>query len=58
MPRYVKFSYKHRERLWVKVDRIEGNYYIGTLANYPITKGLKFGDTVKIDINKVIDIQY
>jgi hypothetical protein len=58
LPRYVKFRYRNRERLLVKVDRIEGNYYIGTLADNPITKGLKFGDIVKVDISKVVDIQY
>ena len=58
MPTYIKFRYRTRERLWLNVDRIGWNYYIDTVANNPITKGLKFGDIVKVDISKVIDVQY
>ena len=44
IPKFVKFRYKNRERLWLKVEKVTEKYYIGTVANDPIEKGLKFGD--------------
>ena len=58
LPKYIKFVYRNRERLWVKVERREGNYYIGTIANKPITRGIKFGEAVKVDVHKVVEVQH
>ena len=57
-PKYIKYSYKNRERLWVKVDKIVGNNVYGKIANTPIEKGLKFGDLVKIRLSQVLDSIY
>ena len=57
-PNYIKDSYKHRERLWVKVDKIVGNHVYGKLANTPIENGVKFGDLVKIRLSQVLDSIY
>ena len=58
LPRYIKFRYKNKERLWVQVERIEGNYIYGKVANNPITEGLKFGDIVKVHKHKVVDTRW
>ena len=54
-PKFIKFVYKNRERLWAKVVEMKGNWYVATVANNPISKGIRYGDTITIHKNKVID---
>ena len=54
----VKFKYKKKERLWVRVVKLENDTVHGRVANNPITKGLKFNDLVKIKLSNVIDYIY
>ena len=56
--KFVKFRYKNRERLWWKVEKVTDKYYIGTVANDPIEKGLKFGDKRKVLKTAIVDISY
>ncbi len=58
IPKFVKFSYKKKERLWVRVVKLENDTVHGRVANNPITKGLKFNDLVKIKLSNVIDYIY
>ena len=68
VPKFVKVRCSNKtdaETLWVLVKKQEGNYYIGTVDNNPVSKTLKYcnqkikyGATVKIDINDVRDILY
>ena len=58
IPKFVKFRYKNRERLWLKVEKVTDKYYIGTVANDPIEKGLKFGDKRKVLKTEIVDISY
>ena len=58
MPKFVKFIYKKKERLWVRVNKLENNIFYGKVANNPITKGLKFNDLVKIKLSNVVDYIY
>ena len=57
-PKYIKFVYRAKERLWLKVVKIDGNWIHGTVASKPLTVGIKYGDAMKININKVIEAQY
>ena len=36
LPKYIKFNYRNVERVWVKVHKIEGNYYYSYIYNIPI----------------------
>ena len=55
MPKFVKFSYRNKELLWLKVDKQDKNYYYGYLDNKPITtKTLKYKDYIKVNKNKVV----
>lgn len=52
---YVKFQLNKKERIWLKVDYIDGDYIHGTFANDPITSRFKFGDNFVIHRNLVLD---
>jgi uncharacterized protein YegJ (DUF2314 family) len=44
------------EHMWAEVQEFDGNYFIGTLANDPVTLNkLKFGDNVKVKKEDVED---
>ena len=56
IPKLIKFNYRNRERLWLRVEKIEGNYYYGYVDNKPITsKTLKYNDCIKVNKNNVVD---
>ena len=57
-PKYVKFIYRIKERLWLKVDRVEGNYIYGTLDSKPVSSSKKLGDEMKVNVNNVIEVKY
>ncbi|MFM7984252.1 MAG: hypothetical protein ACKPKO_33510 [Candidatus Fonsibacter sp.] len=44
---YVKFRFNH-ERLWMKVEYIDGIYIYGRLDNHPINSELKYGDMMEV----------
>lgn len=47
----------NRERMWVKVIRVEPNGYVGSLANSPsLDLGLEFGSLVTFQAKHVIDL--
>ena len=55
MPKFVKFNYRNKELLWLKVDKQDKNYYYGYLDNKPITtQTLKYKDYIKVNKNKVV----
>ncbi len=58
IPTIVKFMYKKKERLWVKVDKLEKDIVFDKLANNPISTGLTFNDLVKLKLSSVIDYIY
>ena len=37
-PQIVKSIYQKKERLWLAVDKIGGNYISGTVHNTPLSK--------------------
>ena len=57
-PKYIKYSYRNKEFIWVKVDEYDENknIYYGTIDNTPVTKSIKKGDHVKVNKNKVVEI--
>ena len=58
IPKYSNFIYKKKERLWVRVDKLENDIVYGKVANNPISKELKFNDLVKIKLSNVVDYMY
>ena len=54
-PKFIKFVYKNREGLWAKVVDVKGNWYVATVDNKPISKGIRYGDTITRHKKKVID---
>ena len=57
VPKYIKFNYRNKERVWVKVEKIEGNYYYGYIDNIPISKGIKYKQYIRVHKNKIVDTQ-
>ena len=53
----IKFIYRNKERLWLRVVKFENNYYYGYIDNIPISKGIKFNQYIKVHKNKVVDTQ-
>ena len=37
----IKFIYRNKERLWLRVVKFENNYYYGYIDNIPISKTIK-----------------
>ena len=55
-PKYIKYSYRNKEFIWVKVDDQDEKTYYGQIDNTPVSKSIKKGDRVKVNKNKVVDI--
>ena len=47
-PKVIKFIYRNKERLWLKVDKFENNYYYGYVDSKPISKGSTYNQYVKL----------
>ena len=50
-PKFIKFVWKNRERLWARVVDVDGNWYVAIVANKPISKNIRYGDTILIHNN-------
>jgi len=57
IPKFIKLIYRNRERLWLRVVKVEGNFYLGHIDNIPVSKAIQKGQYVKVNKNKVIDSQ-
>lgn len=59
LPKYVKKSFNHKERMWIKVLCQVVGGYIGTLANKPVViQNLKYGDILFIKNEEIVDIRW
>ena len=47
LPKAIKFMYRNKERLWLKVNKLENNYYYGCVDSKPISKGITYNQYVK-----------
>ena len=43
-PKYIKYSYRNKEFIWVKVDDQDEKTYYGQIDNTPVSKSIKEGD--------------
>ena len=57
MALYAKFRYT-KERLRLRVSKLEGNVVVGRVWNHPVNRGLLFDQVVGIPIVDVIDNMY
>ena len=57
VPKYIKLKYRNVERVWVRVEQFQINYYFGYIDNIPISKGLKYKQHKRVHKNKIIDTQ-
>ena len=48
LPKVIKFIYRNKERLWLKVDKFENNYYYGYVDSKPLSKGITYNQYVRI----------
>ena len=57
-PKYIKYSYRNKEFILVKVDEYDAdkNIYYGKIDNIPMSKYNKKGDNVKVNANKLVEI--
>ena len=53
----IKFIYRNKERLWLRVVKFENNYYYGYIDNIPISKGIKQYQYIRVHKNKVLEMQ-
>ena len=56
-PKFIKFNYRNKERLWLKNHKIEGSYYYGYIDNIPISTNIKYKQYIRIHKNKVLEIK-
>ena len=56
VPKYIKFNYRNVERVWLKVEKFQNNYYFGHIDNIPISKGLKYKQYMRIHKQNVIEM--
>ena len=54
-PKFIKFIYRNKERLWLRVVYFENKYYYGYVDNVPLSKGIKYNQYVKVNKNKVVE---
>ena len=54
IPKFIKFSYRNKELIWLKVDKFENDYYCGYVDNKPISKGIKYKQYIKIHKRNVL----
>ena len=57
IPKFIKFNYRNVERLWLRVHKIENNYYYYGYINIPISKGIKYKQYIRVSKNKILDSQ-
>ena len=57
IPKLIKFIYRNKERLWLRVVKFENNYYYGYIDNIPISKGIKKYQYIRVHKNKVLEMQ-
>ena len=55
IPKLIKYRYKKKEELWVRVVKFENGHYYGTIRDAPISKDIKIGASVRVKENRVID---
>ena len=53
----IKFIYRNKERLWLRVVKFESNYYYGYIDNIPISKGINKYQYIRVHKNKVLEMQ-
>ena len=53
----IKFIYRNKERIWLRVVKFENNYYYGYIDNIPISKGIKKDQYIRVHKNKVLEMQ-
>ncbi len=56
-PKFIKFNYRNKERLWLRVSKYENNYYYGNIDNIPISTNIKYKQYIRIHKNKVLEIK-
>ena len=56
IPKFIKFSFRNKERIFVRVHKFEHNYDYGYIDNIPIPKTIKFNQYIKVHKQKVVDL--
>ncbi len=56
-PKFIKFNYRNKERLWLRVVKYENNYYFGYIDNIPISKTIKYNQYIRVHKQKILDTQ-
>ena len=56
-PKFIKFNYRNKERLWLRVIKYENNYYYGYIDNIPISTNIKYKQYIRIHKNKTLEIK-
>ena len=57
IPKYIKFTYRNKERVWVRVEKFQINYYYGYIDNILISKTIKYKQYIRVHKNKIVDMQ-
>ena len=57
IPKFIKFNYRNKERLWLKVEKIENNYYYGYIDNIPLSQTIKCNQYIRVHKNKIVESQ-
>ena len=52
IPKFIKFSYRNKELLWLKLNKYENNYYYLYFIKKPLSKG------ITINISKYIKTKF
>ena len=54
-PKFIKFIYRNKERLWLRVGCFESKYYYGYVDIVPLSKGINYNQYIKVNKNKVVE---
>ena len=57
-PKVIKFIYKNKEGLWLRVDMFENNYYYGYVDSKPISTYITYNRYINVHKNKVVETKH
>lgn len=52
---FAKVIFNNKERMWVKITKINGDNFVGELDNVPVSVPLSYGDVIHFNKKHIIN---
>ena len=57
-PTVIKFIYRNKERLWLRVDMFESNHQYGYVDSKTMSKGITYNEYINVHKNTVVETKH